>query len=96
MHELLSHAQQSFVEAVCLQCTRQEHFPSRELCRSCWQQRSAMCRKRCEEAAKELEPKWAKLRQLLSVNQAREDKIKKYCRKVRLIVQALGLVALHG
>lgn len=47
-------------------------------------------RKRCEEAAKELEPKWAKLRQLLSVKQAREDKIKKYCRRVRPTLPALG------
>ena len=40
-------------------------------------------RRRCEEYAAEIRPKWTKLRQQLSVNQAREDKIKKYCRRVR-------------
>ena len=40
-------------------------------------------RRRCEAAAEELRPKWTKLRQLLSTGQAREDKVKKYCRRVR-------------
>ena len=39
-------------------------------------------RARCSEAAEVLRPKWTNLRQQLANNQAKEDKIKKYCRKV--------------
>ena len=40
-------------------------------------------RRRCDDAAQQLQPKWTKLRQLLATGQAREDKVKKYCRRVR-------------
>ena len=44
-------------------------------------------RARCSDAAEAVRPKWTKLRQQLANNQAREDKIKKYCRKVMLCGQ---------
>ena len=49
-------------------------------------------RARCSDAAEAVRPKWTKLRQQMANNQAREDKVKKYCRKVR--AQALLPAAL--